>query len=815
MRVFLAKTRQWLRQHFWHPIRASVDLFHLLPQVAAVAIFLLLASVGQTYELYYSYIETQQFLPVLSAVFALAILSAALYASHYWLSRIRENVIFKTYRRPKIGINYRLFRRLAGFALALSPWLGLAVGLAVSDYNIIQREELLNSTRTLLDAPLQPEPEITLVVGMAIVSVILVGIAIVTLIHRLRRSNVALVIFLVLSVVLIALAALTPRLADNPVTVYRALGPLATMSIGILFFYSIAALFALFSQRSKYPALSLVVAALVIGGIFKFPFAHLTFVLFMIFAGFAALAAFARLWWTVYLASLVAIGSFVASYRDAGQTAVWNYDPNIHLADAKPPPKYASAAMDDIFDKWLRSRKTDGAKFTVFIVAIEGGGIYAAAAAALFLAKLQDDSPDFGKHVFAISAVSGGAIGATIFQALSHSPGPSPFAGCGIRNPPKGNLQHEITCVMLDDHFSPVVGSIVPDLLGERMGRAQELEASFLNSVSSVNASARNRLEDWYISHWSSDDDSDKWSDDTGPALVLNTTSAETGYRVAFAPFSLNTSGDKTVFSFSDADLTSAFADPSQSGESVSLMFAAIASARFPGILPPFAISLRTIESSKLYSWWDGIPVISKLLERFANGDSGNRWNFVDGGYADNSGAATALSLYVALADKLKARDDVDLKLILLTSDDPMPVFRSIRGTTYGDTVAPIEAVLSVRAGLANQAVTRACDYFKQQPDADLQEPPCEEAKSEGARKSWKMKVIKLQDQAYGLALGWKISRSSFNVVQDFVGHTDYCDRVIDDKQKVDKQALDTAKAIVHNSCVLKDIEVALKPAFR
>jgi hypothetical protein len=198
-------------------------------------------------------------------------LSAALLVSHYRLSRIRENVIFKTYRRPHIGVNYRLFRRLAGFALALSPWFGLAVGLAVSAYNIVQHRKLLNKAMSLLGASSQDDSifEVVWVVGIATVAVLLIGLAIVTLIHMLRRSNVALATFLVFAVVMVAFAVLMPLLPDDTVTVYRKLGPLTTMSVGILFFYSVAALFALFSQRSKYPALTLVVAALVIGEIFK------------------------------------------------------------------------------------------------------------------------------------------------------------------------------------------------------------------------------------------------------------------------------------------------------------------------------------------------------------------------------------------------------------------------------------------------------------------------------------------------------------------------------------------------------------------
>jgi hypothetical protein len=118
MRIFLAKARQSLRQYVWQPARSLVELFHPLPPIAAIVIFFLLAFVGQVYEIYYSYIEEARYLPVLFAVIALTMLSVALHASHYWLSRVRETVIFKMYTRPNIGINYRQVRRVAGWLLA-------------------------------------------------------------------------------------------------------------------------------------------------------------------------------------------------------------------------------------------------------------------------------------------------------------------------------------------------------------------------------------------------------------------------------------------------------------------------------------------------------------------------------------------------------------------------------------------------------------------------------------------------------------------------------------------------------------------------
>ena len=61
----------------------------------------------------------------------------------------------------------------------------------------------------------------------------------------------------------------------------------------------------------------------------------------------------------------------------------------------------------------------DSKPYPVFVVAVSGGGIYAASSAATFLAELQDECSRFGQHVFVISGVSGGAVGATLFNALT------------------------------------------------------------------------------------------------------------------------------------------------------------------------------------------------------------------------------------------------------------------------------------------------------------------------------------------------------------------------------------------------------------
>ena len=73
--------------------------------------------------------------------------------------------------------------------------------------------------------------------------------------------------------------------------------------------------------------------------------------------------------------------------------------------------------LKDSFAHWLKARRSGNAPFPVFIVTAQGGGIYAASAASSLLATLQDLCPSFARHIFAISAVSGGSVGASVFNA--------------------------------------------------------------------------------------------------------------------------------------------------------------------------------------------------------------------------------------------------------------------------------------------------------------------------------------------------------------------------------------------------------------
>jgi hypothetical protein len=85
----------------------------------------------------------------------------------------------------------------------------------------------------------------------------------------------------------------------------------------------------------------------------------------------------------------------------------------------------ARLSLDATFERWyaeLAARYPHEATHPVFVVATEGGGIRAAYWTAAVLTAIQDQAPAFADHLFAISSVSGGSLGATVFTALVADP---------------------------------------------------------------------------------------------------------------------------------------------------------------------------------------------------------------------------------------------------------------------------------------------------------------------------------------------------------------------------------------------------------
>ncbi len=220
----------------------------------------------------------------------------------------------------------------------------------------------------------------------------------------------------------------------------------------------------------------------------------------------------------------------------------------------------------------------------------------------------------------------------------------------------------------------------------------------------------------------------------------------------------------------------------------ISLIDAAVVSARFPGMLPPYSVTIKADDRELL-------------------------WNFVDGGYSDNAGASTALALYHAIKDDADA-GHAEIKIILVTGSNPQPDLTptkvSISGTAFRDTLAPIAAIMNVRGGLGNQAVARVCNEFRMN-NACI---------SESRDPQSPLKIVGINEETYSLPLGWKLSHTTFEVVRWMLGDAARCEpaegsaawREGAPRPGEDEEYSQLSKqTVLMNSCVLKFVAEALK----
>lgn len=268
------------------------------------------------------------------------------------------------------------------------------------------------------------------------------------------------------------------------------------------------------------------------------------------------------------------------------------------------------------FDRWLnsegrieaiRTRPATEKKWPIYVVSGQGGGVFAAYHAAKALALLTKEVPEFPRHLFAISGVSGGSVGSTLYANALELDGD------------KSSIVQRIDQVFDRDHLSPVLAAMLfPDATQRfypwpvpAWDRALGLELSFSETGRAAglvgNRPAPISLEAPF------------YADQRGPFLVLNTTEVDSGRRFLLSPF---------LFT-SDATFHEPNRGPGepQRRQDVRFSTAAVMSARFP-LITPYA---------------------------FFNGTEAQRQRrTVDGGYYDNAGAVTASEIISALNNVLK-----------------------------------------------------------------------------------------------------------------------------------------------------------------
>jgi len=415
------------------------------------------------------------------------------------------------------------------------------------------------------------------------------------------------------------------------------------------------------------------------------------------------------------------------------------------------------------FREWLlqRPRVAEAARlgeYPVFIVAAQGGGIYAADNAARFLARMQDLCPAFRQHVFAISAVSGGSVGSAIFAAALHAenaplsssapdgktcPKIADFlAGVGraedIDAP--GPVEQRVASILATDFLSPLVaGFLFTDFTQlfspvaiPIFDRARFLEYALENAGDRMLESHKgtgdqsNLLKADFQSHWTPDNNM--------PALLFNTTDAGSGKRAVISPFDIDPlhPKDKDLCILAALDRAGSGADETVKSHSlhIPLSTAAFTSARFPWVTPAATVSLKN----------DCITTNPQA-------------RLVDGGYVENSGIETALDLIDRLNSIKGTSDAPKFRIYLLSLVSGQ--FGDHGSFKFGEVMEPVRALLSTRSSRTYIALNHAIN-IDSRPDTSVN-PSMQSFPTFGR--------TDITGLFYSLPLGWTLSQKTEDII--------------------------------------------------
>lgn len=377
--------------------------------------------------------------------------------------------------------------------------------------------------------------------------------------------------------------------------------------------------------------------------------------------------------------------------------SLWNDNHAVALTGQEVP--VARRAIDTHLDAWLGARARSGEmrpgqRFPVFLVAAEGGGLRAAYWTGMVLAKLQDDSAGrFGRHLFAMSGVSGGSLGSAAFAsmvadqasgALLHSP-------CGAGERP---YQQCMRALLRQDYLSPVAGFLLyPDALQRflpvRMPSADRARAM---EMSWEHGWRRSMGNERFSAAFGS-----LWTGDTAlsvPSLLLNATLVDGGNRVIASDL---------VIDGSFPDAYDAL-DPMLDLRRMSMATAVHNTARFSYVSPAGIVSACRVAGR-------AAPC--------APGAQRYHWGrVIDGGYFENSGVETVRDLLFAMRGvlaKWALRGYVIDPVVMAISNSPgamapsgrmVPASPRMDVTFLSELLAPPLGLFNTRMARATFAVT-------------------------------------------------------------------------------------------------------------
>jgi hypothetical protein len=383
------------------------------------------------------------------------------------------------------------------------------------------------------------------------------------------------------------------------------------------------------------------------------------------------------------------------------------------------------------FEDWIKSRtdphefKYKSEPYPVFLIAAEGGGIRAAYFAAVVLESIQMHCARFSQHTPLMTGVSGGSVGIALFAAdLRRKARNAPKLTC-TSDIPTGRTGPVATALEADLLSPLFLGTLFPDFFQRFLPFA-------------VPGFDRSRfLEDAIERAWLSQSDDrigdmsfgEVWHGPTSatPALMLLTTSVETGHRMVISHVDMP----------GWAGIGLATLAQIAPGVDLPLHTAAVLSARFP-FVTPYGI----VESSG--------------VER----------RFVDGGYFENSGLTTILDVVDVIRPGLEDRD-ARLVVIRIENNRATTNFQNFAGlraseppTGFGESPSPIRTMLNTRqarAELSGISLRRTLDEIK---EAGI---PAEEI------------TFALEPGKVPIPLGWALSETARRDIRRQLGRPSDC----------------------------------------
>jgi hypothetical protein len=436
-----------------------------------------------------------------------------------------------------------------------------------------------------------------------------------------------------------------------PVTVGRALGPFPLLVSGSISILSLGFWSGLFSTRLRLPLLRILLVAVVLLHVLPF-------------------------------------GQDIDSY------------------DIRQVPDSSTAGREtlpDALDRWLT---LPGERPTLVVVATAGGGIRAAQWTTTVLARLAREFPGFDRSLFAISGVSGGALGATFYVASLHPAAAACLSAAATADRSPAELRGTLLAsVGAQDFLSPPLYRLLfsevlsqafdLDLPDRAAALEQGWERSWSTAWSRSNCPvAGELLAAPFLGLWRQAQDGGAWL----PHLLLNGTSMGTGQRLVTTAIDLPAAKPQLIVS---QGRTQTSLDPYDLFDSLCqdlpVSTAANNAARFP-----------LVEPAGLLPLFESCGPGGKALPRD---------RIVDGGYFENFGADTARVLILRLAGLMRERKatPVNLLVVLITSDPAVgAILKDDSGqplrappAAFTDLLGPAYAVYAARTAHGLEASYR------------------------------------------------------------------------------------------------------------